>query len=56
MKLKKTLEQLFSDESHRPLHPESSEYKKFIQNMELRKKQIKTDFPFLSDRMNRKNN
>ena len=48
--LKKRLEQLSTDMAHRPLHPETEEYKAFLKNVEQRKTGVITDFPFLEDR------
>ena len=49
--LKKRIEQLVADRSHRPFQPDSIEYKKFLLNTEKRKADILTDFPFLANRI-----
>jgi hypothetical protein len=51
LQLKKRIEQLNADKSHRPFQPDSIEYKKFRLNTEKRKAEILTDFPFLSNRL-----
>lgn len=50
LELKKRLEQLSADLSHRPLHPESAEYKKFLIQVDKRKSELITEFPFLEGR------
>jgi len=49
--LKKRLEQISADLAHQPLHSETEEYKAFLRNIEQRKADIITDFPFLSERL-----
>lgn len=49
--LKRRLEQLLADLSHRPLHPESIGYLSFLQGLEKRKAGIISDFPFMSCRI-----
>lgn len=51
-KLKKELEQLNADLSHRPLHPESETYKKFRENTAKKKKKLIEQYPFLESRIN----
>lgn len=49
--LKKLLEQLAADKAHRPLHPESVEYSRFLQNIEKRRQKILLEYPFLLGRI-----
>jgi len=49
--LKKRLEQLAADLTHRPLHPDSDEFRKFQLGIEKRKVRIIADYPFLSNRI-----
>ena len=49
--LKKRLEQLAADLTHRPLHPDSDEFRKFQLGIEKRKVRIIADYPFLSSRI-----
>lgn len=49
--LKKRLEQLILDLNHRPLHPDSIGYIKFLDKTEKRKEEIIQEFPFLSGRI-----
>lgn len=49
--IKKELEQLTSDLSHRPLFPDSEEYQRFRLNIEKRKEKIIDMYPFLIDRI-----
>ena len=49
--LKKQLEQLVADLAHRPIHPNSSEFEKFQENLKKRKAEILTNYPFLSERL-----
>ena len=49
--LNNELEQLVGDLSHRPLHPESDEFRKFQLNIEKRKAGIVANYPFLSSRI-----
>jgi hypothetical protein len=51
LELKKRLEQLVADFDHRPIHPDSIEYKNFLFKAEERKEELKKEFPFLSDRI-----
>lgn len=50
-KMKKEMEQLFGDLSHRPLQPESEEFLLFKNNVEKRKLKIAKEYPFLRDRI-----
>jgi hypothetical protein len=50
-RMKKEFEQLAADLSHRPLHPDSEEYKAFLKNTETRKAKLISEFPFISDRI-----
>lgn len=52
LQLKKQLEQLAADLAHRPFQPDSSEFKKFQENIEKRKSGILAEHPFLSSRIN----
>lgn len=47
----KQLEKLAADLMHRPLHPESEEFKLFQMNIEKRKLNIVNQYPFLADRI-----
>lgn len=49
--LKKRLEKLSIDLAHRPLHPDSVEYKLFLYKVEQQKKELCTEFPFLAERI-----
>ena len=49
--LKKRLEQLVADRTHRPFQPDSIEYKKFLLNTEKRKAEILKDYPFMANRI-----
>jgi len=51
-KTKKELEQLQSDLSHRALHPESDTYKKFLESIEIKKKKLIAQYPFLVEKLN----
>ena len=51
LKLKKRLEQLVADRAHRPVQPDSVEFKKFVEHTEKRKAEILHDFPFLTNRI-----
>ena len=51
IELKKRIEQLVSNYDHRPIHPDSLEYKNFMIKAEERKDAIKTEYPFLTDRI-----
>lgn len=51
LELKKRIEQLTADYDHRPLHPDSFEYKNFLSKTDERKLELKVKYPFLSDRM-----
>ena len=46
-KIKAELEQLNADLAHRPLHPESANYQKFLENIETRKRKIAELYPNL---------
>jgi len=50
VELKKRLEQLNADLSHRPVHPDSSEYISFLKNANIRKQELIVEYPFLSNR------
>lgn len=50
-RVKKDVELLVSDLSHRPLQPDSEEFKKFCINVEKRKTAIIHSYPFLSGRI-----
>jgi predicted heme/steroid binding protein len=50
LSLKKRLEQLSADLTHRPLHPESAEFSDFMKQVDKRKTELLTEFPFLSGR------
>ncbi|MDD4968664.1 MAG: GSCFA domain-containing protein [Paludibacter sp.] len=49
--LKKRLEQLKSDLTHRPMHPDSIEYVKFLDKTEKRREDLIHEFPFLLNRI-----
>lgn len=49
--LKFQIEQYNADLAHRPIHPESEEFKKFQQKILERKTKIMSEYPFLSNRM-----
>lgn len=51
LKIKKEMEQLVSDLSHRPLQPDSEEFRKFQLSIEKRKDKIVSDYPFLLNRI-----
>ena len=51
LKIKKELEQLYADLSHRPLQPNSEEFLLFQKNIENRKMKICTEYPFLKDKI-----
>lgn len=51
IELKKRLEQLNADLSHRPIHPDSAEYKSFLIKVQNRKADLITEFPFLLNRL-----
>ncbi len=51
MDIKKQLEQLVADLAHRPIHPDSVEFRKFQENIGKRKKEILASYPFLSERI-----
>ena len=50
LNLKKELEQLRSDINHRPLHPETEEYRLFQLNVEEKKNGLIQHYPFLKER------
>jgi hypothetical protein len=50
-RMKKEFEQLAADLSHRPLHPDSEEYKAFLKNTETRKAKLISEFPFIANRI-----
>ena len=52
LQLKKRLEQLATDLAHRPFQPESLEYKRFQATIENKRKEITTEYPFLTNRIN----
>ena len=47
----KKLEKYAIDLEHRPIHPESNEYKLFLDKIQERKEKLLAEFPFLSDRL-----
>ena len=47
----KKLEQYAIDLAHRPIYPESNEYKLFLDKIQERKEKLLAEFPFLSDRL-----
>jgi len=49
--IKKEVEQLVSDLSHRPLQPDSEEFRKFRLSVEKRKVDIISSYSFLSNRI-----
>ncbi|MDD4990653.1 MAG: GSCFA domain-containing protein [Paludibacter sp.] len=49
--MKRQFEQLAADLSHRPLHPDSEEFKQFLENTKNRKAKLISDFPFLLNRI-----
>jgi hypothetical protein len=49
--MKKQFEQLAADLSHRPLHPDSEEFKLFLENTKNRKAKLISDFPFMLNRI-----
>lgn len=51
MALKQRLEQLFADMQHRPLHPSSEEFRKFVDSVEKKKESLMEEFPFLNGRL-----
>ena len=51
LKLKKELEQLSVDLAHRPLHPESEEYRLFKRTIEKKKALLIQNYPFLEKRL-----
>lgn len=51
IKIKAELDQLYSDISHRPLHPESEEFIKFSTQLSERKANLILKYPFLSKRV-----
>jgi hypothetical protein len=51
IELKKRLEQLNADLSHRPIHPDSLEYKSFLIKTQNRKAELIAEFPFLLNRL-----
>lgn len=51
LKIKKEVEQLVGDMSHRPLQPDSDEFRKFQVNVEIRKAKIIANYPFLLNRI-----
>jgi hypothetical protein len=50
-KIKKELEQLSADLTHRPLFPDSEEYQKFQANITKKKEELKASYLFLNDRL-----
>lgn len=50
--IKKKVEQLVADMSHRPFQPDSPEFKKFLENTEKRKSELLNEYPFLTNRIN----
>ena len=51
MKIKKEMEQLQADLSHRPLQPDSREFLLFQKNTEKKKIRINDEYPFMKDRI-----
>ena len=51
LELKKRLEQLAADFSHRPIHPDSPEYKSFLNKANTKKAELFSAFSFLSKRI-----
>lgn len=51
LQIKKQLEKLNTDLSHRPLHSESEEFVQFRANIEKRRMSIVSQYPFLADRI-----
>lgn len=51
MIIKKKMEQLKADLQHRPMFPESEEFKVFIRNTEKRKEKLLKEYPFLEGRI-----
>ena len=51
IRMKKEFEQFMNDLSHRPLHPDSVEYKLFQQSIAKRKSDIQTKYPFVGKRI-----
>lgn len=50
-KIRKEMEQLHSDLSHRPLYPDSEEFLLFQNSVEKRKLKISKEYPFLKDKI-----
>jgi len=50
-KIKDELKQLKSDILHKPLHPESENYKRFLENIEIKKKKLMKRYPFLTENL-----
>jgi len=50
-KIVQRVEQLLNDFKHKPMHPESEEYKEFLLHIQHRKEQLLSDFPFLAERL-----
>jgi len=48
VKIKKELEQLNADLAHRPLHPQSESYQKFLENIEIKKKKLAEKYSFMA--------
>jgi len=42
---------LNADLSHRPVHPDSAEYKSFLKNATMRKEELTAEYPFLLNRI-----
>ena len=51
LNLKKELERLRADLNHRPLHPETEEYRLFQLSVEKKKNGLIRDYPFLKERL-----
>ncbi len=51
LKLNKELGRLVSDMSHRPIHPDSAAYRAFLEDIEVRKKMLKDNYPFLGEKL-----
>ena len=51
LNLKKELERLRADLNHRPLHPETEEYRLFQLSVEKKKNGLIQDYPFLKERL-----
>ncbi len=50
--LKQKVDQYIKDVSHRPIHPQTSEFKLFLQAVAKRKASLVNEYPFLENRLN----